>query len=78
VKDVARYVGDYRYGDGLPEGADVEGIPNELLDRRVFAAALPGSMLRSMTLAEVAALGPGVYPEGDLTSPPGYDDLLTR
>jgi predicted AlkP superfamily pyrophosphatase or phosphodiesterase len=78
VEEVARYVGNYRYRDGLPEGADAEGIPAELLDRRVFAAALPGSVLRSMTPAEVAALGPGVYPEGDLTSPPGYDDLLTR
>ena len=77
-EDVARYVGDYRYGDGLPEGADPEGIPGPLLDRRVFAGALPDSVLRAMTPADLAALGPGSYPEGDLTTPTGYDALLTR
>jgi hypothetical protein len=77
-EDVARYVGDYRYGDGLPEGADPEGIPGALLDRRVFAGALPASVLAAMTPADLAALGPGSYPEGDLTSPTGYAALLTR
>jgi hypothetical protein len=78
VEDVARYVGRYRYGDGLPEGADPAGIPGSLLDRRVFAGALPGSLLVSLRPADLASLGPGAYPEGDLTSPTGYEVLLTR
>lgn len=77
-EDVARYVGDYRYRDGLPEGTDPEGIPRTILDRRVFAGAVPGSMLASMTPADLAALGPGAYPEGDLTSPTAYEALVIR
>jgi hypothetical protein len=70
VEDMARFIGGYRYGDGLPEGTDTERIDPELLDRRVFAAALPGEWLASLTPEEVEALGSGDYPEGDLTSPP--------
>jgi type I phosphodiesterase/nucleotide pyrophosphatase len=78
VEDVARYVGQYRYREGLPEGADPSGIPRSVLDRRVFAGALPGRMLLSLRAGDLAALGPGAYPEGDLTSPTGYGALLTR
>jgi hypothetical protein len=78
VADVARFVGAYRYRDGLPEGADPQGISRELLDRRVFAGALPGSLLLGLTAADLAALGPGAYPEGDLSSRTGYGSLLTR
>jgi hypothetical protein len=77
LEDVARYVGDYRYGDGLPDGTDVASIPPDLLDRRVFAGALPGSFVRSLTPAGMAALGPGEYPQGDLTSPTDYGALLS-
>lgn len=78
VEDVARFVGDFRYRDGLPEGTDVDVIPESVLDRRVFAGALPGRMVASMTPGDLAALGPGVYPEGDLTSPLDFGALFTR
>jgi predicted AlkP superfamily pyrophosphatase or phosphodiesterase len=69
ITDVARYVGAYRYRDGLPEGTPAAGIPQDVLDRRVFAAAIPGSVVGAMTPGQLAEAGPGNYPEGDLTSP---------
>jgi predicted AlkP superfamily pyrophosphatase or phosphodiesterase len=68
VDDVARYVGDYRYGDGLPADVDRSTIPEAALQERVFAAALPGPFIGSLTDGDVAAAGAADYPEGDLTS----------
>jgi predicted AlkP superfamily pyrophosphatase or phosphodiesterase len=68
-EDVARFIGDYRYGDGLPKDADPSKIPADQLDRRVFAAAFPGEYLGDLTDDRIVAAGPGDYPEGDLTSP---------
>jgi predicted AlkP superfamily pyrophosphatase or phosphodiesterase len=67
--DVARFVAGYRYGDGLPADVDRSAIPEDILDRRVFAAAIPSTYLAGLTEDEAAALGPGDYPEGDLTGP---------
>jgi type I phosphodiesterase/nucleotide pyrophosphatase len=75
VGDVARYLGDYRFRDGLARGSEVDGLPPGTLDRRVFAAALPGTFVASLDRAEIEALGPGLYPEGDLTSPLRIDAL---
>jgi hypothetical protein len=72
---VARAVGDLRFLDGLPEGADVDAFPPELLERRIFAGVFPAPFVTSLTAGRVASFGPGVYPEGDLTSPPGPDVL---
>jgi hypothetical protein len=69
VDDVARYVGDYRYGDGLPADVDRSSIPDTALNERVFAAALPGPFIGSLTDQDVEAAGTGDYAEGDLTSP---------
>jgi hypothetical protein len=69
LDDVARFVGNYRYGDGLPRDADRSLIPQEELERRVFAAALPGDYIGELTEADIDAAGPGDYPEGDLSSP---------
>ena len=80
VSDVARFVGEFRYGDGLPQDADRDRIPPEDLEARVFAAALPGPYLEGITEEEVAALGPGDFPEGSLSAPDGverYADLLS-
>jgi hypothetical protein len=73
--EVARYVGEVRYRELVPEGTDPAWI-GDRLDDRVFAAALPGDYLEAITEPGLADLGPGVYPEGDLTTPPGYESLL--
>jgi hypothetical protein len=67
--DVARFVATYRYGDGLPADVDRSAIPRDLLNRPVFAAVIPSTYLAGLTERAAAALGPGRYPEGDLTSP---------
>jgi Type I phosphodiesterase / nucleotide pyrophosphatase len=69
LDQVARFVGDYRYGDGLPSDADRASIPAEDLRRRVFAGAIPATYLEALDRGELERLGPGLYPEGDLTSP---------
>ena len=71
LDDVARFVGDYRYGDGLPQDADASAIPQEQLDARVFAAAIPGPALGGLTPHDIRELGPGEFgTEGDLVTPP--------
>ncbi len=77
LEDVARFLGDYRYRDGAAPGTDLSAVPDEVLDRRVFAGALPGPFVGRLTAAEIEALGPGVHPEGDLTSPPRLGSLHT-
>jgi predicted AlkP superfamily pyrophosphatase or phosphodiesterase len=67
--EVARFVGNYRYGDGLPRDADRSLIPQEQLESLVFAAALPGEYIGGLTAEQIEAAGPGDYPEGDLSSP---------
>jgi hypothetical protein len=56
-------------GDGPPAALDRSSIPRSELDRRVFAGVLPSTYLAEVADREVAALGPGAYPEGDLTTP---------
>jgi predicted AlkP superfamily pyrophosphatase or phosphodiesterase len=74
-EEVARYVGQVRYRDLVPEGTDPESVRGRL-DDRVFAAALPGTYLEAVSETELAVLGPGDYREGDLTTPPPYLDAL--
>jgi hypothetical protein len=69
LEAVARFVATYRYGDGLPVDVDRSAIPQSELRRRVFAGALPSTYLAEFDDPSIAALGPGAYPEGDLTSP---------
>ena len=69
MEEVARFVGSYRYGDGLPKDADVSKIPEQDLEERVFAAAFPGAYLQGLTDEQIQAAGAGMFPEGDLTSP---------
>ena len=76
VEEIARYVGDLRYGDALPEGLDPGDVEDDFLDRRVMAAALPGTYLTGLSEEDIAGLGESGWPEGDLTSPPGYESLL--
>jgi arylsulfatase A-like enzyme len=70
VDAISRYIGGYRYGDALPDDLDASTVPESVLNARVFAAALPGSFLESLSTREIDRLGPGIYPEGDLTTPP--------
>lgn len=65
--DVARFVADYRYGDGLPADVDRSAIAGDVLETPVFAGAIPSTFLAGLTEEEAAALGPGEYPEGNLT-----------
>ncbi|MGH2683577.1 MAG: alkaline phosphatase family protein [Actinomycetota bacterium] len=77
LEDVARYIATLRYRDVLPADADEDLVPSELGDRLVFAAALPGVFLESLTEADLDSLGRGSYPEGDLTGPDHpYADLV--
>jgi predicted AlkP superfamily pyrophosphatase or phosphodiesterase len=69
LEEVARFVGEYRYGDGLPRDADRSKIPEEDLDRKVFAGAFPGEYLDGLTADDLLSAGPGLFPEGDLSSP---------
>ncbi len=69
LEDLARYIGEYRFADGLPEGTDQGAIPPDVLAERVFAGAFPGPFLLGLTEEEIDALGPGIYGEGDLRSP---------
>lgn len=75
VADVARVIGDLRYGEGLPAGFDVSEIAEDVLRERVIAAALPGSWVARLSKEQVRALGEGAYPEGDLTGPVEIDAL---
>ncbi|HEX2031209.1 MAG TPA: alkaline phosphatase family protein [Actinomycetota bacterium] len=76
VADVARFIGDYRYEDGIPDGTDTDGIPERTLRSRVFAGALPGSYVAALSPGEIEALGPSRYAQGDLTTPPRLGRLL--
>jgi hypothetical protein len=67
--DVARFVAQYRYGDGLPADVDRSEVPQDVLDTRVFAATIPSTYLAGLTEEEAAGLGAGDYPEGNLTGP---------
>ncbi|HEV3474898.1 MAG TPA: alkaline phosphatase family protein [Actinomycetota bacterium] len=78
VEVIARFLGDYRYGEGLPDGTDEDAIPEAVLNRRVFAAAIPGSFIQGLTEGEIAALGPGSYAESDLTTPPAIPSFAFR
>jgi hypothetical protein len=78
LEDVARFLGDYRYRDGAAPGTDLSQLPPEVLDRRVFAAALPGPFIEALTASEIDALGPGRYAEGDLTGPIAIQSLGRR
>jgi hypothetical protein len=77
LEDVARYIATLRYRDVLPADADLDLVPPELGDRRVFAAALPGPFIASLTEADLSSFGESAFPEGDLTGPDHpYADLL--
>ncbi|HWC32404.1 MAG TPA: alkaline phosphatase family protein [Actinomycetota bacterium] len=78
VEDVARFLGAYRYREAIPEGTDVASLPAGALDRRVFAAALPGTFLAGLSSRDVAAFGRGDHPEGDLTTPVRAIEALVR
>lgn len=68
LDELARFVGDLRYEQVLPEGTDPSEVPERLLRRRVFAAALPGPFVAGLRAEEISRLGSGVHREGDLTS----------
>jgi Type I phosphodiesterase / nucleotide pyrophosphatase len=78
LEDVARFIGSYRYGEGLPEGIDWDTLSRSVRQEQVMAAALPGPFVESLTPEQIRALGPGRYPEGILNSPLAVDPLSVR
>jgi hypothetical protein len=76
LEDMARFIADVRFEQVAPEGVDLGALPRVVREARVFAAVLPGEYLDALTEADIEALGPGIYREGDLTSPPDYGPLL--
>jgi Type I phosphodiesterase / nucleotide pyrophosphatase len=76
VEDVARYLGGYRYGDGIPPGTPLDRESTRRLAEPVLAGALPGSYLSGLTDEAIDALGVSRWDAGDLTSPPAYGALL--
>lgn len=78
VTEVARFVAGLTYRDVLPADADEDAIDENVLGERVFAAALPGAFLASLTESRIRAFGEGSYEEGDLTSADHpYADVLS-
>jgi hypothetical protein len=71
LEEIARFIGDYRFVDGMPPGLPIDDVPADRLDERVFAAALPGWFLRDLDEEDIAGLGPGHNDEGDLWVPVG-------
>jgi hypothetical protein len=69
LEEIARFIGEYRFVDGMPPGLSIGEAPTDRLDERVFAAALPGWFLRELDEEDIAALGPGHHDEGDLWVP---------
>jgi hypothetical protein len=69
LEEIARFIGEYRFVDGMPPGLSIGEAPTARLDERVFAAALPGWFLRELDEEDIAALGPGHHDEGDLWVP---------
>jgi predicted AlkP superfamily pyrophosphatase or phosphodiesterase len=69
LEAIARFVGAYRYGDGLPADADRSAIPREDLEREVFAAALPATFFDDLSPQAAQGFGDSDYPAGNLTQP---------
>lgn len=65
VERVAASLAGYRYGENLGPYVPEEAVLEERLDRRHFAAVLPGSFIRSLDEGGIAAFGPGRYPHAD-------------
>jgi hypothetical protein len=79
LEDVARYIATLRYRDVLPADADVNLVPPELGNRRVFAAVFPGSYITALSQEDLSSFGESAFPEGDLTGPDHpYADILGR
>ena len=70
ISDVARYVGTYTIGDNIPDdAAGADRVPEGRLDELLFAGAFSTGYFGSIDPAEIAELGAGEYPEGDLYLP---------
>ena len=70
ISDVARYVGTYTIGDNIPDdAAGADRVPEARLDELLFAGAFSTGYFESIDLEQIADLGAGDYPEGDLYLP---------
>ncbi|MGH2786367.1 MAG: alkaline phosphatase family protein [Actinomycetota bacterium] len=70
LEDIARYLGTYTIEDSIPRTVSLDNVPHTRLNDRVFAGVFPTGYLTDLTPEEIDALGPGDYPEGDLTIEP--------
>jgi predicted AlkP superfamily pyrophosphatase or phosphodiesterase len=67
LDQMARYLGTYTIGDSIPRAVPLNVVPEARLDDRVFAGVFTTEYLSGLTPQDIQSLGPGDYPEGDLT-----------
>ncbi|HEX6261412.1 MAG TPA: alkaline phosphatase family protein [Actinomycetota bacterium] len=70
VERLATSIAGYRYGENVGPYVPEEAVLEDRMDRRHFAAVLPGSFIRGLDEAEVAAFGPGRFAQADPGVPP--------
>jgi hypothetical protein len=67
LEQIARYLGTYTIADSIPRAAPLDRVLRARLDERVFAGVFTTEYLTGLTSRDIQSLGPGDYPEGDLT-----------
>jgi predicted AlkP superfamily pyrophosphatase or phosphodiesterase len=67
LEQIARYLATYTIGDSIPRDVPLDVVPEARLDDRVFAGVFTTEYLSGLTIQDIRSLGPGDYPEGDLT-----------
>jgi hypothetical protein len=69
-EDVAGFLRDYPYRRNLGPYVPRDAIELELLERQQFAAVFATTFLDTLPDRDLSALGPGIYPEGEIGIPP--------
>jgi predicted AlkP superfamily pyrophosphatase or phosphodiesterase len=65
LSEVAEFIGAYRLGDNVPDGAPgAERVPLGRLGERLFAGAFDTDFLQKLTAKKTTSYGDSIYPEG--------------